>query len=297
MFDQFIFVDWSANSTPKTGKDSIWIANAVGNSDITVRNAATRHQATDCVLGLLRQAVAERRRVLVGFDFAYSYPSSALNHIAARRGPRDFSSLWKALHERISDHDDNANDRYTFAAWANEYWFEHHYYWGFPSADQETKWLKGTKAATPLVELRVTEGRMRGTQPTRKLAYTGSVGSQALLGMRRLHVLRNDAALAPVSRVWPMETGFTLPSAALGEPMVVHAEIYPTPLPHKARGLGISMPSAVAMMVNDAQQVWACAAVARHEDRSGSLPFRFQPPRLGRAEFAHALTEGWILWT
>jgi hypothetical protein len=25
MFDRFIFVDWSANSSPKTGKDSIWM--------------------------------------------------------------------------------------------------------------------------------------------------------------------------------------------------------------------------------------------------------------------------------
>ena len=51
-----------------------WIADAVGDSDINVRNVATRHHASDYVLRILKEAVSEKRRVLVGFDFAYSYP-------------------------------------------------------------------------------------------------------------------------------------------------------------------------------------------------------------------------------
>ena len=36
-FDRFVFVDWSANSTPKTGKDSIWVAEASTGTDISIR--------------------------------------------------------------------------------------------------------------------------------------------------------------------------------------------------------------------------------------------------------------------
>jgi precorrin-8X/cobalt-precorrin-8 methylmutase len=297
MFDQFVFVDWSANSSPKTGKDSIWIADAIRGAEINVSNVATRHEATDYVRRLLTEAVAENRRVLVGFDFAYSYPLSVLRHLADRQGPRDFSSLWEVLHERIRDHQDNTNNRYAFAAWANEHWFEHHYFWGFPSAAQATTWLRGTKAETHLTELRLAESQMRGTQPTRKLAYVGAVGSQALLGMRRLHALRTDPALATVSCVWPMETGFSLPETAEGEPLIVHAEIYPTPVPAIARQAGITMPSTIANMVNDAQQVWACVALARYENNSGALAARFhQPTTLTHTQLEQAQTEGWILW-
>jgi len=74
MFDKFIFVDWSANSTPNTGKDSIWIAEASGGSSISVSNPSTRDEATQSVLRSLHQAVVAQQRVLVGFDSAYSYP-------------------------------------------------------------------------------------------------------------------------------------------------------------------------------------------------------------------------------
>jgi precorrin-8X/cobalt-precorrin-8 methylmutase len=298
MFDQFIFVDWSANSTPKTGKDSIWIADTTDNSDINITNPATRHQARHYLLALLKDAVAERRRVLIGFDFAYSYPSSVLRHMAERQGPNDFASLWKLLHERIRDERDNTNDRYVFSAWANEHWFQHHHFWGFPSAAQATTWLRATKTDSHLPELRIAESHMRGTQPTRKLAYVGSVGSQALLGMRCLHALRNDPTLAGVSCVWPMETGFALPDLSTGKPMIVHAEIYPTPVPAIARQAGITMPPEVAGMVHDAQQVWACVALARHEDARGSLGVRFeQPTQLQASQCDQARAEGWILWT
>ena len=46
LFDKFIFVDWSANSTRKTGQDSIWIAEAVGPYAISLNNPSTRNEAT-----------------------------------------------------------------------------------------------------------------------------------------------------------------------------------------------------------------------------------------------------------
>lgn len=297
MFDRFIFVDWSANSTPKTGKDSIWLAEASGDEPVSVSNPSTRNEATQSVARSLRDAVARKQRVLVGFDFAYSYPLGVIELIAANGGPGNSSALWKALHDSVRDGPTNTNDRYAFAAWANEHWFKHHYYWGFPTSSHTHRWLACTKHETHLREFRLAESNAPGTQPTRKLAYPGSVGSQALLGMRRLHMLRNDPALVSVSHVWPMETGFALPSAPTGTALIVHSEIYPTPVLGLARLAGIVMPSQLTGLANDARQVWACAALARREDRDGTLAKRFAMPAVLRdGQRDQAKAEGWILW-
>jgi precorrin-8X/cobalt-precorrin-8 methylmutase len=218
--------------------------------------------------------------------------------MARNQGPCNFSALWKALFEKIRDGAGNVNDRYSFAAWANEHWLKQHYFWGFPTPAHAHLWLAGTKQDTRLPELRLAESNAPGTQPTRKLAYAGSVGSQALLGMRRLHLLRNDPALARVSHVWPMETGFSLPAAPQGTALIVHAEIYPTPVLGLAKASGIEVSAQVAGMVNDAQQAWACAALARHEDDNGTLVGRFAKSRMLRdGQVAQARQEGWILWS
>lgn len=74
-----------------------------------------------------------------------------------------------------------------------------------------------------LAEKRLTDiGNM---QPIWKYG-NGSVGSQALLGIPHLPALRNDEVLAPVSRVWPFETGLAaLPSRAERDYLIVHAEM------------------------------------------------------------------------
>ena len=116
--------------------------------------------------------------------------------------------------------------------------------------------------------------------------------------MRRLHELHGDPTLAAASVVWPMETGFTLPKAAPGTALIVHAEIYPTPVVGLAKAAGVSMPASVTSRVNDAQQVWACAALAWHEDSQGILAGRFErPPSISTEQERQAREEGWILWS
>ena len=297
-FDRFVFVDWSANSKRKTGKDSIWIAEKSAESDVTLSNPSTRDAATRHLAQLLRKAVERKQRVLVGFDFAYSYPLAVLRHLASSQGPSDFVALWQALRSQIDDRSDNSNDRYVFAAWANEHWFKDRYYWGFPTPSHARPWLLATRSETDLPEYRLTEAVSPGAQPTRKLAYAGSVGSQALLGMRRLHELRTDPVLSPVSVVWPMDTGFSLPTVSPGTASIVHAEIYPTPVLGLARAARVTMPEHVTSAVNDARQVWACAALAWYEDSQGTLAGRFErPPSLSTRQERQALEEGWILWS
>ena len=66
LFDRYVVVDWSANSTPKTGKDAIWSCvfdPANGRQDLV--NHHTRHAARDHLTDVLPH------------DTGYAIPMSA----------------------------------------------------------------------------------------------------------------------------------------------------------------------------------------------------------------------------
>lgn len=134
-----------------------------------------------------------------------------------------------------------------------------------------------------LQEKRETEKRASGTQPAWKLSGNGSVGSQALVGIPRLHELRFDPELCAVSKIWPFETGFKLPSR--GEVAIVHAEIWPSLVdfdhePHP---------------IKDARQVMALAKHLAKLDAEGELAALFEMPD-GLTDTESVLREeGWIL--
>jgi len=77
LFDAYSMVDWSASSRPSREKNpdnSIWIAWAERASSWTeTSNPRTRNEAHREVETRLRAAHERNLRVLVGFDFAYSY--------------------------------------------------------------------------------------------------------------------------------------------------------------------------------------------------------------------------------
>ena len=66
-FDRYVMIDWSANSSPKQGKDSIWVAVADRSGEVVfVHNPRTREEMTS----VLREILTDRfERVLVGCDF------------------------------------------------------------------------------------------------------------------------------------------------------------------------------------------------------------------------------------
>ena len=74
-FDRYITVDWSANSKPKGGKDSIWVCTHAADGESSTANPRTRREAETVVREQLLRAVRMRQRVLVGFDFPYGYPA------------------------------------------------------------------------------------------------------------------------------------------------------------------------------------------------------------------------------
>jgi len=287
LFDRYVIVDWSANSKPKSGKDSVWIAELGPDGPALTRNPRTRREAKGIVRGILGQAVAERRRVLVGFDFPYGYPAGFAR--ALQLDGKAWEATWKYLADRIEDDAKNVNNRFQLADEINAnlpepvFWgctngkvFEH-----LAPTKHRVVYRRGDEDEG-LPEWREVESvvHARGQHPHSiwKLNYNGSVGGQSLTGIPVLARLRSDPALAAVSLVWPFEV--TEPNFPEGEPAILHAEIWPS-LRH--------IP-AVDGQVKDESQVTFLAEEYRTRDEAGTLGSLFAV-----ASSPAASEEGWIL--
>jgi hypothetical protein len=286
MFDRYVAVDWSASSRPKRGRDSIWIAVLGQNGSATTENPATRRAAEAVVREMLRQAVEDRHRVLVGFDFPYAYPRGYASALGL--GGTPWSAVWRHLTDRIEDDERNANNRFQVADEINSR-LAYPVFWGCPHgkrfehlSPKKDRVIYRSERPRGLGEWREVEAVLhaRGQHPqaTWKLYGNGSVGGQSLTGIPVLARLRNDPMLASASSVWPFEVG--IPDCPEGDPAIVHAEIWPSlrTIPH------------VAGQVKDETQVMFLAEEYRSRDRAGTLWSMF-----GAASSSVALEEGWIL--
>ncbi len=290
-FDAYLTVDWSAAQGPCRGPDSVWLclvrwrggrATVVG-----TENPATRARATARVNERLRELVAERASVLVGFDFPYGYPAG----LAPALGfdGVGWLEVWRHLAGAVVDAQaQRTNNRFEVAAALNQHLTgQARPFWGCP-ANRESPTLGQVHVPSePFRERRLTELGAGRAQPVWKLYTAGSVGSQTLLGLPRLLSLREDPALAPWSRVWPFETGCALPPREPGVARVVHAEIYPSLVPFEA---------APGQVKDEAQVIAQALHLAQH-DAAGTLDGLFAVPAALPAARRRDVEreEGWIL--
>ena len=232
-----IVVDWSARSKPspaKPTKDSIWWAVARIGSGIEVDDPAyarTRHEVLESLAHSIAGELDAGRRVLVGFDFPFGYPAGVAAHLT---GEASALALWDWLAERIEDAPDNANNRYHVAAAINAAYPGIGPFWGRPDTwDYPAIPLRASarthREAHP-DERRICDHRATGAKTVWQLAYTGSVGSQMLLGLPALKRLTRDPRIAGRAAIWPFETGLRTPDA----PAVI-AEVYPSLLRNEVR--------------------------------------------------------------
>ncbi|NDW35173.1 gephyrin-like molybdotransferase Glp [Salipiger sp. PrR007] len=189
-FDTFVVVDWSGASKPspaKPSKDAIWIGIAREGS-VEASYHRTRADATDTLATLFETERDAGRRVLAGFDFPFAYPGGFAEALTGTPGPL---RLWEALAARIEDAPDNANNRFQVAAELNDLFPGIGPFWGCPETFDDPRLpSKGTRRDGHRMPERRTCDATPGAQTVWKLYTTGSVGSQALLGIPRLQALR-----------------------------------------------------------------------------------------------------------
>ena len=227
LFDTHVVVDWSARSKPspkRPTKDAIWWAVArdgVVEPPVYVR---ARHEAVGRLQTLLGSETDAGRRVLVGFDFPFGYPKGVAAHLT---GCASAFALWDWMTERIEDRPDNGNNRYAVAEEINRRYPGVGPCWGRPATWRypavPTRARDRTRRQSHPPERRISDEHAKGAKTLWQLAYAGSVGSQALLGLPALARLIRGGGLAGRVSVWPLDGGLRLPN----EPVVL-AELYPS---------------------------------------------------------------------
>ncbi len=288
-FRAYVMVDWSAASSPRLGRDSIWIAVAERARGAPARrtelvNLRTRGEAAAWLEARLA-ALARNGRVLAGFDFPFGYPAGT----AARLGLAGIAwrSLWIELAAKISDGADNANNRFDLAEdWNRRICGEAFPFWGNVREEPRSHLLRrGCRAHAPgdLPRRRLADARVPGAHPVWQLAGNGSVGSQALLGIPRVWQIRHAPALERIAAVWPFETGLADDRGR----RVILAEAYPSLV--KAKRL--------AHLPKDAGQVAAMVEAFARADAAGEIAtwFRGDPDLSAGERAAIESEEAWIL--
>lgn len=300
LFDAYIMVDWSAANKPTMGANSIWIG--VLAKDARLRhqfravNIDTRVKARAFIEDMVTKLTRRGDKILLGFDFSLGYPVGTAEAIGLDTAD---TPPWRAMHthlaSKLKDKPDNTNGRYAVAAGMNYAISKGPFpFWGAPKRDQVST-LSGTKPefddSRPVSEYRLIETYMRKTKQGApksawQLSYSGSVGSQSLMGIPHVHALRDSL---PDARIWPFEFDMQTPvtDETLENVQVVIAEIYPSLIPVKP----------VSGEVADETQI---REISRHYcelDAKGRLSGAFSGPEtLTEGEKAKIIAEeGWIL--
>lgn len=299
-------IDWSASNRAARGADTIWIADgtrARGPLHLCTENPPTREAAVEILRTLLLEHLQAEHRILVGFDFPYGYPAGFAAALGLPVSLLPWRSTWEELASLIDDRPDNRNNRWAVAATLNgRLGPGPGPFWGCPNnaatpslrsrRREDFDFPYGVPTGGRLAEYRHTELALRASRrrphSVWKLYTSGSVGSQALLGIPRLLALTRDRTLAPFTRVWPFETGFTpRPSPAVG-PFLLHAEVWPG---------AILVPTPAPNEIKDRIQVTALVRHLADLDASGRLGAAFaHPSSLDEPTLQDCVSEeGWIL--
>ena len=274
LFDRIAMVDWSAAAVPTTGRDSIWIAEVDGDGPVRTSNPSTRSQA----MAQLRAFAGQVGRVLIGFDFAFGYPRGTAEPFGGR-----WTDVWAWLANEATDADNNANDRFALAGRFNDHFPGDGPLWGHPPGRTINALAPTKPTLVPGMPpaKRGVERIVRNAQPTGKLAYPGSVGSQTLLGIARLERWRRDPELGARTKIWPFETGF---GEAFGNGIVI-AEIFPSLHPVRAE----------ANEVRDEAQVRTLARGYADLDAGDRLRDHLAGPTDPTVRDLALREEGWIM--
>lgn len=286
-FDAYVMVDWSASSSPKLGPDSIWIASGERSGDtvrhINLQNPATRAAAIAAIAEIF--ASFPGRRILAGFDFPFGY----VRGTAAALGMDQpaWRHTWRRLAADVRDEAYNGNNRFDVAeSWNKSITGQPFPFWGNVREDGRSHLTR--KRFRPhgeedLPERRLVEARATTAQPVWKMAYTGSVGSQAMLGIPRVWQLRNDERFVGETAIWPFETGL----GDARDKRIVLAEIYPS----------LIAPKEIPGKPKDAGQVTAMVERLAALDAADRLArfFRADPKLTDSEEEAVVTEEAWML--
>lgn len=283
-FDRVIALDWSAAGRPRSGADSIWLAElAVDGAAPQLENLPTRSAAHARLLTAVQTACARGERLLIGADFAFGFPAGLAERVT---GAPDALGLWAWLGAAITEDARNRNNHRDVAARINALLPGDGPFWG-NAARRDSPGLPRRRPALPagLSPLRRTEevAADEGLRPKSvwQLAGAGAVGAQSLTGVAMLSRLR--AAWPGQVAAWPLEP--------IDQASVVLAEIYPAMLRSEVAAEEAAQRERGGAAVRDAVQMQVMARALGGLARGPALAELLAPPDSP----ALLAQEGWIL--
>lgn len=300
-FSACAVVDWSATSGVgpiRPRRDALWMAVGVSGED---RPAPTYHRSRGGLIGCLADWLAEMRgrAVFVGFDFPFGYPVANDGRCVLPAG----RALCEFLGGRVTDSDENVSNRFEVAGLLNaeigERFGGESPFWGRPVSVEVTGLPVRRPGSVLIPGIRLCERLLLekgGARPQSvwKLAYAGSVGSQALTGLMWVDRLLRDERIGDRCVLWPFETGWdgVMDGCCVGrvrDPIVI-GEVYPSMAEHDGVGY-LSLSS-----IKDARQVAAVRDLILDADACAQRGLFAAPEGLGCYELRVAGEfEGWIL--
>ena len=254
MFDAGLVIDWSARSTPSPKTPVADAIYACGFTQAEVDHPQyfrTRHACFAACITAIDAALARGEVFFLGFDFSFGYP---MGFVPAVTGQADAKSIWHYFKRHVQDGQDNSNNRFAVADQINARLSGVGPFWGCP-ANQQFDHLPHKGSARRdhgFGEYRATEIASKTAQSSWKLFTTGSVGSQAVLGMTYLAKLMDRYGAA--AHFWPFDGG--IPSRG---PTLVVAEIYPSLFSHPSDADLRCLYDTEIFQIKDACQVWRTA--------------------------------------
>lgn len=271
--DTVAIVDWSASNGPARapGENTIWIGTAT-TTGTTAQHFPTRAAAEAHLARLIETERAAGRRLLIGCDFAFGYPTGFAQHLTGTSDPR---AVWAWLASQIKD-EKNKNNRFEVANKVNMLFGVKGPFWNCPKGEVRshlTDRCSVPSESLGLTARRVTDGfSSENPHSVWKLYTAGSVGSQSLMGLPMIHRLSQ----IPGTAVWPFDPTDTAPT--------IIAEVYPSLL-RKAVARKVAQG-----WITDAAQVTLLARALLNLAQTNTLaPLLQTPPDPRIAE------EGWIL--
>ena len=254
MFDAGLVIDWSARSTPSPKTPVADAIYACGFTQAEVDHPQyfrTRHACFAACITAIDAALARGEVFFLGFDFSFGYP---MGFVPAVTGQADAKSIWHYFKRHVQDGQDNSNNRFAVADQINARLSGVGPFWGCP-ANQQFDHLPHKGSARRdhgFGEYRATEIASKTAQSSWKLFTTGSVGSQAILGMTYLAKLMDRYGAA--AHFWPFDGG--IPSRG---PTLVVAEIYPSLFSQPSDADLRRLYDTEIFQIKDACQVWRTA--------------------------------------
>ena len=188
--DTIAVVDWSSgNDTgPTPRKDAIWAAAVVDGTSEDPVYLRNRTEAHNWLTSLIEREHSANRRLMIGFDFPFGYPTGFAKAVTGTDNPL---RLWSWMADHLED-TPKSNSRFDVAGQLNAYFSGTGPFW-FNGLKRDIPNLprKGTaRQGHGMPDRRIAETRAAGTFTCWQMGGAGAVGGQVMTGIAALEHLR-----------------------------------------------------------------------------------------------------------